>query len=273
MSGLRLVALRSRALGPLDLRIDAGELVFISGPSGSGKSLLLRAIADLDPHDGEVWLGEEARSGMPPPSWRRRVGLLPAEAFWWAESVGEHLPPIAGSTDDGRAQPHHRSTPGSRIPPILVRLSGALRRAPQAVANHPARLDGNSIGDWLSRLGFEPDVLGWSVARLSSGERQRLALVRLLAQSPEALLLDEATANLDPTSTERVESLIETYRNHHSAAVLWVSHDSDQRRRLARRSLIIRDERLEDERPQSERPEIEHPENERPPAMPREHQA
>lgn len=247
ISGLRLDALRSRALGPLDLRIDAGELVFLSGPSGSGKSLLLRAIADLDPHDGEVWLGDEARSGMSPPTWRRRVGLLPAEAFWWAESVGEHLPQTADSAGDGQAQTPRRSLSGSRISRVLVRLSGAVRRAPRSVSNHPALPDAGTIGDWLNRLGFEPDVLGWSVARLSSGERQRLALVRLLAQSPEALLLDEATANLDPTSTERVESLIAAYRNHHKAAVLWVSHDPDQRRRLGRRSLIIRDERLEPE--------------------------
>jgi ABC-type multidrug transport system ATPase subunit len=51
----------------------------------------------------------------------------------------------------------------------------------------------------LARLGFEPDVLDWDVQRLSSGERQRLGLARLLLNRPEVLLLDEATANLDPT--------------------------------------------------------------------------
>ncbi len=263
MSGLRLVALRSRALGPLDLEIGADELVFISGPSGSGKSLLLRAIADLDPHDGEVWLGDEARSRIAPSTWRRRVGLLPAEAFWWAESVGEHLPgkpgspttSLAGSLDEERAETRDQAPLRSRIPPVLMRLSRPLRRAPQSVSNHPALPDPGTIGDWLSRLGFEPDVLGWSVARLSSGERQRLALVRLLAQSPEALLLDEATANLDPTSTDRVESVLDAYRKRHDAAVLWVSHDPEQRQRLGNRSLIIRDERLENERPENAHPE------------------
>lgn len=208
MAGLRLDGIGHRLLAPVDLTLAAGELVFLSGPSGSGKSLLLRAIADLDPNVGEVWLNGEARSRMAPPDWRRRVGLLPAESCWWAESVGEHLPRI-GTTDDAR------------------------------------------IRDWLARLGFAPDVLKWSISRLSTGERQRLALVRLLAQQPEALLLDEATANLDPASRDRVETLIETYRQHVQAAVLWVSHDPEQRSRLGRRlggrAFVIRDGRLEPE--------------------------
>ncbi len=210
MAGLRLDGIGHRLLAPVDLTLAAGELVFLSGPSGSGKSLLLRAIADLDPNTGEVWLNGEARSRMAPPDWRRRVGLLPAESCWWAGSVGEHLP-----------------------------------RARTAAATTPLILD------WLARLGFASDVLSWSISRLSTGERQRLALVRLLAQEPEVLLLDEATANLDPGSRDRVEILIETYRQHAQAAVLWVSHDPEQRLRLGRRpggrAFVIQDGHLEPE--------------------------
>ncbi|MFD2112772.1 ABC transporter ATP-binding protein [Thiorhodococcus fuscus] len=200
MTALRIDGIRHRVLSPVDLTLIQGEQVFLSGPSGSGKSLLLRAIADLDPNEGEVWLGDEARSSMPAPLWRRRVGLLPAESFWWAETVGEHLPE-----------------------------------------------DARGITDFLERLGFEAGVLGWSISRLSTGERQRLALVRLLAQRPEALLLDEATANLDPTNRDRVESLIARYRETDAASVLWVSHDPEQRQRLGGRSFMIRDGRLEPE--------------------------
>lgn len=107
------------------------------------------------------------------------------------------------------------------------------------------------VGDMLSALGFDPDVLDWTVARLSSGERQRLALARLLANRPSALLLDEPTANLDPANRERVEDLVLGYLAAHQAAVLWVSHDPDQRTRLgarvATRRLLIDGPRLVDE--------------------------
>jgi ABC-type iron transport system FetAB ATPase subunit len=234
MTALRLDGIRSHALGPLHLQVEAGELVFVSGPSGSGKSLLLRAIADLDPHDGEVWLGAEPRSRILPSVWRRRVGLLPAEAFWWAETVGAHLP-----TD--LREPVH-------APPHLLRARVLSRLRPSAprVSDRP-HADPAALTEWIVQLGFAPDVLGWSVARLSTGERQRLALIRLLAQSPEVLLLDEATANLDPTNGARVEAVVETYRETRSAAVLWVSHDPGQRRRIGGRSLVIRDQRLEPE--------------------------
>ncbi len=208
MGLLRLEALRPRVLAPVSLCVDSGELVFVSGPSGSGKSLLLRAVADLDPHPGEVWLGAEARSAMPPARWRRRVGLLPAEAFWWTDTVGDHFPQaaaIAGASG---------TPPPSDLPALL------------------------------SALGFELDVLDWSVGRLSTGERQRLALARLLAQNPEALLLDEATANLDPSNRERVEQLVDGYRAGRAAAVLWVSHDPEQRARLGGRQFGIHDGRL-----------------------------
>ncbi len=111
-----------------------------------------------------------------------------------------------------RATAPIESSLGSRIAPIVVRLAKSLRRAPRPISNPPALPDPSIIADWLDKLGFAPDVLGWSVARLSTGERQRLALVRLLAQTPEVLLLDEATANLDPSNGARVESVVETYR-------------------------------------------------------------
>ena len=221
MAGLRLDGLTHRTLAPVDLVLDAGERVFVSGQSGSGKSLLLRAIADLDPHQGEVWLDIEPRSRMAPPVWRRRVGLLPAESFWWAETVGEHFPAI--------------QTSGT----LSAEKMGAFH------SDHPTHRD--QINGWLAGLGFEPDVLDWSVTRLSTGERQRLALVRLLAQRPEALLLDEATANLDPVNRDRVETLVETYRREQDAAVLWVSHDPEQRRRLGGRAFVICNGRLEPE--------------------------
>ncbi len=73
MGTLRLEAVRPRVLEPVSLTLEASELVFICGPSGSSKSLLLRAVADLDPHAGEVWLGTEARSAIAPARWRTEL--------------------------------------------------------------------------------------------------------------------------------------------------------------------------------------------------------
>ena len=91
----------------------------------------------------------------------------------------------------------------------------------------------------LADLGFEPEVLQWSVARLSTGERQRLALLRLLAGRPRVLLLDEPTANLDMDNTRAMEALLAQYQRQHNAALLWVAHDAAQLQRVAARSATL----------------------------------
>jgi ABC-type iron transport system FetAB ATPase subunit len=99
----------------------------------------------------------------------------------------------------------------------------------------------------LQALDLQEQCLDWEITRLSSGERQRLALARLLMGKPEVLLLDEPTANLDQSNSGRVERLIGDYRAGTDTIVLWVSHDPDQRRRVGDRSFMIRDGNLEEE--------------------------
>jgi len=177
------------ALRDLSFSLAASELVCLSGPSGAGKTLMLRSLADLDVNAGSVYLQGVQRERMSPTEWRRQVGYLPAESRWWSDTVGEHF------------------------------------RRVQA--------------DILSQLGFEDEVLGWQAERLSSGERQRLALARLLSNQPRILLLDEPTANLDPVNTERVERLVTDYLRTHRAACLWVTHAADQIERVASRALYL----------------------------------
>lgn len=93
----------------------------------------------------------------------------------------------------------------------------------------------------LQALGLDDKILDWETRRLSSGERQRLALLRALALSPAVLLLDEVTANLDDDNTAQVEKLLLSYQQDQAAAILWVSHDPDQRARIAQRSAKISD--------------------------------
>ena len=96
-----------------------------------------------------------------------------------------------------------------------------------------------SQDEFLERLGFGPEVMTWQVNRLSSGERQRLSLARLLCNHPAVLLLDEPTANLDAINTSRVEAILDAYQKKNKAALLWVSHDRRQVNRIASRSLVL----------------------------------
>ena len=98
-------------------------------------------------------------------------------------------------------------------------------------------------GSLLSALHLPLDCVDWPVARLSTGERQRLALARALVRDPPVLLLDEPTAALDEETTEAVEALIRN-RLDDGASVLVVTHTPVQARRLAGRTIRIVDGRL-----------------------------
>jgi len=70
--------LRSEFAGPFDLNLGAGACAAITGPSGSGKSLFLRMIADLDPNQGKVWLNGTERTSIAAPEWRRKATYVSA---------------------------------------------------------------------------------------------------------------------------------------------------------------------------------------------------
>jgi UDP-glucose/iron transport system ATP-binding protein len=75
----------------VSFELGHGECVTLQGSSGSGKTLLLRAIADLDPNEGTVLLEGAPRESMPAPLWRRQVTFVAAEPGWWGDTVGEHF--------------------------------------------------------------------------------------------------------------------------------------------------------------------------------------
>ena len=117
--------------------------------------------------------------------------------------------------------------------------------APRVIDHFPPeRLD--HARDLARRLGVEGAPFDGPADRLSTGERQRLALVRALILDSPGLLLDEPTGPLDPVSTERVEALL-LERVAAGMVLVLVSHDPAQARRLRARRLRMVDRRLEDE--------------------------
>lgn len=194
MNRLDIQNLQIRHVGPIDLVIEPGECVVLTGPSGAGKTLLLRSVADLDPHTGKICLGDISCDETAPPEWRKKVALLPSESRWWYDTVGEHF----------------------------------------------CRCDKNH----LACLGFEEGVMAWDIRRLSSGEKQRLAILRLLIHQPDVLLLDEPTSNLDADNIKRVETLFMDEKATRNTSLLWVSHDEAQAERVADRRFRLEQNRL-----------------------------
>lgn len=74
-----------------DLSLEGGEVFGVRGTSGSGKSLLLKAVADMIESAGQVFLDGVSRDEQSASNWRKQVMLIPSETHWWYETVGEHF--------------------------------------------------------------------------------------------------------------------------------------------------------------------------------------
>lgn len=202
-------------LDGIDLELAEGDRLALGGPSGAGKTLLLRALALLDPIDsGEIrWRGSRVAEAAIP-SFRSRVVYHQQRPALFEGSVEQNL-----------------------------------RRPFELAAHRERRYDRDRAAELLGRLGRSELLAEPTTADLSGGERQIVGLVRLLLLDPEIALLDEPTASLDAAAEERVVELLEEWigSDGRDRAYVWVTHDRELASRVGRHRAEIAAGRLRTE--------------------------
>jgi len=184
-----------------NFELKRGEVLTIVGPSGSGKSSLLRLLNRLDePTSGTVFVEGTDFRNLEPRELRRKLGMVTQRPYLFPGTVAENLqfgPAQRGET-----------------------------------------LGGEAIEELLSQVGLK-DYGGRNVANLSGGEAQRVSVARTLANSPLVLLLDEPTSALDEAAKLEVESSIQKVVHDHGLTCVMVTHDLAQASRLAEKALLL----------------------------------
>ena len=196
-----------RLLCDISFSLGSGEAVALMGPSGSGKSLLLRALAQLDPLTaGEIFLEGRSVGELAVPSYRSQVVYVPQRPFL-----------LEGAVEDSLREPFAWRVHAHR------------------------RFDRAQVVAWLASVGRSADFLKFQHPGLSGGEMQIAAIVRAMQLQPRVLLLDEPTSALDHDSTAAIESLIQAWMSgkNESRSVVWVTHDPRQAARICHRQWRI----------------------------------
>ena len=205
--GWRHAGRKNAALSDVDLDIAPGERVLVLGPSGSGKSTLMGGLAGLlgGAEEGEA-TGTLTVDGVVPAEARGRVGLLmqDPEAQVVLARVGDDV--AFGMENLGVAREE-----------IWPRVENSLEAVGLSVP------------------------LDHSTTELSGGQKQRLALASILAMGPGLLLLDEPTANLDPSGVAEVRAAVETVVERTGATMVVVEHRVDVWASLVDRVIVVAD--------------------------------
>ncbi|HTT52168.1 MAG TPA: ABC transporter ATP-binding protein [Streptosporangiaceae bacterium] len=192
-----------RALGGVDLAIDAGEMVAITGPSGSGKTTILNLIAGIDrPTAGTVTVNGSRLDQMTEDQlavWRGRTIGIVFQFF--------QLMPTLTAAENAAL-------------PLDLAHRGPARERKAVASRHLATV---GLGDRGDRLPLE----------LSGGEQQRVAIARAMACDPPILLGDEPTGNLDTAMTQDMFTLLQRL-NEHGTTVVYVTHDQGLAQRAGR---------------------------------------
>jgi energy-coupling factor transport system ATP-binding protein len=190
--GVRYGSRRAWAVSDVDLVVEPGERVLLTGASGAGKSTLLAALAGLLDSEATEIAGELAVDGVPARAARDRLGLLAQD-------------------------------PDSQL--VMTRVGDDVAFGLEN-AGLPRELIWSRVAEALAAVGF-PYPLDRPTQALSGGEKQRLVLAGALARRPGLLLLDEPTSQLDPPGAALVRGAVARATADRQATVLVVDHDAE----------------------------------------------
>ncbi len=190
----------------IHLTVGPGDRWAIAGPSGAGKTLLLRTLAGLVARDsGEISLAGKPLERWWPPAWRAQVVYVPQ---------------------------------GPTLPEGTV--EAALAASFRLRVHRDKQFPRDTVRRYLDAVCLGADFLGQDAGRLSGGEAQVVNVLRALLIEPSILLLDEPTASLDSGRAARIEALIDDWMaGDHERACVWTSHDQAQLERVSDRSLVL----------------------------------
>ncbi|MFR0610129.1 ATP-binding cassette domain-containing protein [Limosilactobacillus mucosae] len=176
-------------LKDINLSVPKGSFITLAGPSGAGKSTILKICARLlTPSNGELLYNGSNAFSMAPQDYRRHVSYCFQQPVLFGETVADNL-----------------------NFPFQIR-----NQAPDQEKQHAL----------LDQVNLPADYLSKSIASLSGGEKQRIALIRNLMFEPDVLLLDEVTTGLDAENKQIVHQLIDNYRQ--KGTILAITHDQEE---------------------------------------------
>ncbi len=179
----------------------------VVGDSGSGKSTLLRCINRLtETSKGSVYVNGREIRNYDPPDLRRKLTMV------------FQYPAVFPGTVESNVS-------------YGLRLLGkkSKSRVKQAIAD----------------VGLDVSFLKRNAEKLSGGEQQRVCLARSLAINPRGLLLDEPTSSLDAKAAAKIEQTVKDLKMRRNLAILWVTHDIEQAKRMADSAIILKKRKID----------------------------
>lgn len=188
-------------LKEISFSIEQGGFVTIVGPSGGGKSTLLKLASYLiSPSSGTIHFQGKPLDTFNPITLRQEISYCFQTPYLFGKTVEDNL-----------------------LFPFSLRKKA---------------LDKSLVEQWLERFQMDASYINKDITKLSGGEKQRLALIRQLLFEPKVLLLDEVTSALDAQNAALVEEVIRSL-NQEGMTIFWVTHNDEQSKRDATKRLTI----------------------------------